>query len=144
MKDFSYFIIIFILIFIFILGGRYYYEKFQPYQNNFLKGLEKKCYSNPLTSAKCYITKSWPCPKDNGSYKQCTNNFRRVVNIADCSERSYHYSPKDERLSEKCIYKKINPFTTCNTKYNPNNPSIFPRVNYWRNDLIDNNFFLNF
>lgn len=118
-------------------------EKFQIHHTNCLKQLENKCYNDPLTTAKCWATKDFPCPKYNGSYQQCTNNFKHQVNIADCLERSYYYSPEDERLSEKCVYKKVFPFAVKKDIPDNTQPSIFPRVNMWRNDSIDDGFFVN-
>lgn len=94
---------------------------------------EIKCYNDPLTLAKCHITKENPCPDKNGSFMQCTNNFKREVNIADCLERSYYYSKANERLSEKCIYKNVFPFAIKKPQESTSNPSIFPRINIYRN-----------
>jgi hypothetical protein len=132
------------LIAIIILSFRYTSaEKFQIYKKPCLKELEKKCFNDPLTSAKCHITKYDPCPKNNGSYMQCTNNFKHPVNIADCLERSYYYSAPNERLSEKCVYKKVFPFAVNKPQESTSQPSIFPRVNIQRNKDIPNNFFVN-
>jgi len=117
-------------------------EKFQIYDRPCLKKIEESCYNDPLSSAKCWATKAFPCPKDNGSYMQCTNNFKRDVNIEDCLERTYYYSPEDERLSEKCVYKKVFPFAVKKDIPDNTSPSIFPRVNMWRNDDIVDNFFV--
>ena len=92
-----------------------------------------KCYNDPLTLAKCHITKESPCPDKNGSFMQCTNNFKREVNIADCLERSYYYSRGNERLSEKCVYKDVFPFAVKKPAESTSKPSIFPRVNIFRN-----------
>jgi hypothetical protein len=92
-----------------------------------------KCYNDPLTLAKCHITKKNPCPDKNGSFMQCTNNFKREVNIADCLERSYYYSQANERLSEKCIYKNVFPFAVKKPEESTSKPTIFPRVNIFRN-----------
>lgn len=141
------YILLIILIFIIALGvgcGNKYLkgEKFQIYNRPCLKKLEKNCFNDPLTLAKCHITKEDPCPAANGSYMQCTNNFKHDVNIANCLERSYYYSAPNERLSEKCVYKKVFPFAT--KKYqSTSTPSIFPRVNIYRNKDLPNNFFVN-
>jgi hypothetical protein len=95
-----------------------------------------KCYNDPLTLAKCHITKEMPCPDKNGSFMQCTNNFKREVNIADCLERSYYYSPGGERLSEKCIYKEVFPFAVKTPTESTSKPTIFPRVNIFRNKSL--------
>jgi len=140
-------------------------EKFQIYDHPCVKKEEKTCYSDPLTTAKCWITKAFPCPKDNGSFMQCTNNYKRDINIADCLERTYYYSSKDERLSETCVYGKnvpdqpsgkeigkpypmgpktpqkitgsVFPFAV-KPNDNTGTPSIFPRVNTWRNRDLPN------
>jgi hypothetical protein len=64
---------------------------------------------------------------------QCTNNFKREVNIADCLERSYYYSRANERLSEKCVYKNVFPFAVKTPAESTSKPTIFPRVNIFRN-----------
>jgi len=117
-------------------------EKFQIYNRNCLDKMKDSCYNDPLTLAKCWATKDFPCPMNNGSYMQCTNNYKRDVNIADCLERTYYYSPKDERLSEKCVYKNVFPFAVKKDIPDNTQPSIFPRVNMWRNDDLPNGFFV--
>jgi len=162
-----------LLVFLFVLVIGVFYskkiykdEKFQINHSPCLKKLETKCYNDPQTNAKCWATKAFPCPKDNGSYMQCTNNFKRYANIADCLERSYYYSSKDERLSETCVYGKNRPvspsgkdigkvYSSEKPKWEMNGsifpfavqkledthiPSIFPRVNTWRNKDLPNGF----
>lgn len=125
-------------------GNKYFKnEKFQIYNRPCLKKLEKKCFNDPLTLAKCHITKKDPCPSANGSFMQCTNNFKHDVNIANCLERSYYYSGPNERLSEKCVYKKVFPFAIKRPTESTSSPSIFPRINIYRNKDIPNNFFVN-
>ena len=119
-------------------------EKFQAYHNKQIKCLEKNCYNTPLSNPKCYMTTFSPCPSKNGSFMQCTNNFRHKVNIGNCFNNSYYYSPKNEQLSEKCVYKSVFPFKINKTKYNPYKPSVFQRINIWRNKNLNNDFFLNF
>ena len=136
-------IIIFLIILAFVRSYVSNTESFQIYNTPQVNCLSKGCQSNPLTGAKCWNTKYFPCPWKDGSYMQCTNNFNRKVNIANCNERSYEYSQPDERLSEKCVYNNVFPFKVEKSKYKPNTPSLFPRVNHWRNDSILNNFFIN-
>ena len=138
--------ILLILLFLIIIFGtcqKFKGEQFQIYQSPCLKKLEKKCFNDPLTLAKCHITKEDPCPSANGSFMQCTNNFKHNVNIADCLERSYYYSAPNERLSEKCVYKKVFPFAIKKFPESTSTPSIFPRVNIYRNKDLPNNFFVN-
>ena len=149
MSELYLFVCILMIIFILVaiknpvyLGGSQNKENFQLYHNKFMKCLEKNCYNTPLTGAQCQMTKNCPCPRLNGSYMQCTDNFKHKVNIANCRERSYYYSPHSERLSEKCVYKNVFPFMLKKEKYNPYTPSVFPRINVWRNDSLDNNFFV--
>jgi len=135
-------------------------ESFQIYDRPCLTKMENQCYNDPLTTAKCWATKAFPCPKYNGSRMQCTNNYKRDVNIADCLDRTYYYSSKDERLSEKCVYggqnsgsgdfspdkeapAKVFPFAIKKWGESTSAPSIFPRVNVWRNKDLPNNFFVN-
>ena len=118
-------------------------ENFQIYKKPCVKNITEKCYNDPLTLDKCWLTKEFPCPRYNGSYMQCTNNYKRDVNIANCLERTYYYSPKDERLSKKCVYKNVFPFAVKKNIPNPSNPSIFPRVNVWRNEDLPNGFMVN-
>ena len=125
------FVIIIIVILAIICSNNVFGEKFQINNTKCISN----CNNDPLTNAKCWQTKAFPCPKDNGSLMQCTNNFKRDVNIADCLERTYYYSPDDERLSEKCVYNKTFPFAVKPLE-STDNPSIFPRINVWRNDEI--------
>jgi len=117
-------------------------EKFQIYNKPCVKNITQSCYNEPLRSDKCWATQVFPCPKYNGSYMQCTNNFIHPVNMTNCQERSYEYAPKDERLSEKCVYQNVFPFAVKKDIPNNTTPSIFPRVNMWRNDSIDDGFFV--
>lgn len=140
MELFTIFIIfVFIFFFIFIIN-EYYKKSKEKMTEEDTSGKKKSgrkinnCYNDPLTLAKCHITKENPCPDKNGSFMQCTNNFKRDVNIADCLERSYYYSPADERLSEKCIYKNNFPFAMKIPVESVSKPSIFPRVNIFRNE----------
>jgi len=126
----SIFSILFIISQLFKKSG----EKFDDNDDDDKKDL--KCYNDPLTLAKCHITKEMPCPDKNGSFMQCTNNFKREVNIADCLERSYYYSPADERLSEKCVYKNEFPFAVKIPIESTSKPTIFPRVNIFRNNSL--------
>ena len=125
------FIIFIIVILAIVCSDKVFGEKFQI--NN--TGCLGNCQNDPLTQAKCWQTKAFPCPKDNGSFTQCSNNFKRDVNIADCLERTYYYSQADERLSEKCVYEKTFPFAVKPLE-STETPSIFPRINVWRNDDI--------
>lgn len=134
-------IIIILFLFIFTSCNQKKDEKFQVYHKPCVTKLENKCYNDPLTLDKCWITKDWPCPRYNGSFMQCTNNYKRDVNIADCLERTYYYSAKDERLSEKCVYKDVFPFALKKDIPDNTKPSIFPRVNMWRNEELPDNFF---
>jgi len=116
----------------------------QPYllNNNEVMCSVSNCRTAPQNSYQCSLTQYRPCPSWNGSYAQCTNNFQHKVNIANCSERSFYYSPYDERLSQKCVYKHIHPFAVKERTYNPSNPSVFPRVGLWRGNTITGNFFI--
>jgi len=116
----------------------------QPYGNNYkVQNSINNCTNLiPPTTYQCYLGTYRPCPAWNGSYAQCTNNFQHKVNIARCRERSYEYSPFDERLCESCVYNNYNPFEIKNMGMNPYAPSIFPRVNMWRNSNIVDNFFI--
>ena len=147
MSDINIFVIVILIIAVLVFFRVYYTpgnsEMFQIYNTPQVKCLTGACESNPLSSAKCWNQKYFPCPWTDGSYMQCTNNFKRKVNSANCNERSYEYSQPDERLSEKCVYNNVFPFKLKKNKYKPNTPSIFPRVNRWRNDSIENNFFVN-
>ena len=100
-------------------------EKFQAYNTK-----QINCYNTPLSNPKCFNTRYSPCPNKNGSLMQCTNNFKHKVNIGNCYNNSYYYSPKNEQLSEKCVYKSVFPFKINKTNYNPYKPSVFQRINF--------------
>lgn len=54
-----------------------------------------------MNSGKCHNTKVEHCPM--GSYKQCTNNKKIVVNNCDCHDRNSILCQDNMKLSEKCL-----------------------------------------
>ena len=103
MSELCLFVFILMIIFVLVLIKNPVYlgntqkEDFQLYHNPFMSCLEKNCYNTPITGAQCQMTKKCPCPRLNGSYMQCTDNFKHEVNIANCKERSYYYIQKNTR-----------------------------------------------
>jgi hypothetical protein len=136
MELFAIFIIFLSIFFILFFISQLFKRSGEKFDDNDDDKKDLKCYNDPLTLAKCHITKEMPCPDKNGSFMQCTNNFKREVNIADCLERSYYYSPADERLSEKCVYKNEFPFAVKIPIESTSKPTIFPRVNIFRNNSL--------
>jgi hypothetical protein len=125
-----------ILLIIIIIMTLYHYKKFIEH---FLINRSKECQIPVLRSDRCFETKKQLCPQYDGTYLQCSNNILPPYNVVNCNSRAVEVSVPSERLSEKCLYNNLNESIKYKRYYNdsnyyPNNPSIFPRVNLWRND----------
>jgi hypothetical protein len=114
----------------------YHHQKYFEY---FFINTNNKCKIPVLRADRCYETKKPLCPQYDGTYIQCTNNIIPPYNVVNCNSRAVEVSIPDERLSEKCLYTDRYDLINYkkyfeDSKYYPNSPSIFPRVNLWRNE----------
>jgi hypothetical protein len=66
----------------------------------------KNCQVPTLNTDQCYNTRFWECPRFNGSYKQCTNNYmpKEPTGRCDCRNRTFEMCPEKYKVSDKCIY----------------------------------------
>lgn len=69
----------------------------------------QKCRVPNLSQEKCYTTKDPLCPRYNGSYKQCTNNYLPPQNkeTCPCDNRTFEMCPHDLKVSQKCVNENI-------------------------------------
>jgi hypothetical protein len=105
------FILLFIVIIIvFILLNYYNIKKndnFIPIGLNHVENkILNKCQVPTLTMDKCFFNEYYECPKYNGTYKQCTNNYipKPTNNNCECRNRTFEMCPSPYKISEKCIY----------------------------------------
>ena len=86
-------------------------------------------------SLKCLLTEYNRCPKFDGSYKQCTNNYIPTPKFGNCPchNRTFEMCPQKWKVAEN-VYEEG--AAACEPKtvdmYNPENPSSKSRVNWWR------------
>ena len=112
--------IIFIILFVVTLSGLFMYlgnkqnnnlgDGFLPAGLNFMeKRLLDKCQVPTLSSDKCFFTEFQECPKYNGSYLQCTNNYipKPNQNNCKCHNRAFELCPSPFKISEKCYYENL-------------------------------------
>ena len=84
---------------------------------------------------KCLLTEYNRCPKFDGSYKQCTNNYIPEPQYGNCPchNRTFEMCPQKWKVAES-VYEEG--AAACKPKevdtYNPENPSDRSRVNWWR------------
>lgn len=85
-------------------------DYFKPAGINYIekRNLEA-CQVPTLNSDKCFFTQYQECPRYNGSYSQCTNNYipKPDQNNCDCQNRTFEMCPSPYKISEKCYYDKL-------------------------------------
>ena len=95
----------------------------------------KMCQVPNLSMKKCFKNEYNKYPKYNGSYNQCTNN-----NIPEQKQQNCHSENETFEISDK-YYKKY--MTNIINKHNDikvDNEN--PRVNVWKGDIKNDNFFI--
>jgi len=83
-------------------------DGFIPAGLNFMeKRTLNKCQVPTLTMDKCFNNEYHECPKYNGSYDQCTNNYipKPNQNNCECRNRTFEMCPHPYKVSEKCVYQ---------------------------------------
>lgn len=93
---------------------------------------------------KCLLTEYNRCPKFDGSYKQCTNNYIPEPQYGNCPchNRTFEMCPQKWKVAEN-VYEEgaaaCEPVEKDN--YNPETPSDKSRINWWRyNDEVPKSF----
>lgn len=110
-----FYIILFFVVFILLTTINKYTgitkkEIFKPAGLNYIqKRMLNKCQVPTLTMAKCFENEYNECPKYNGSYKQCTNNYipKPNTNNCECRNRTFEMCPEPYKISPKCYYKLL-------------------------------------
>ena len=85
-------------------------DKFTPASFNYIeKRILDKCQVPTLPGDKCFFTEYNECPRYNGSYLQCTNNYIPVPNQNNClcNNRTFEMCPKPFKISPKCYYNNL-------------------------------------
>jgi hypothetical protein len=86
-------------------------------------------------SLKCLLTEYNKCPKFDGSYKQCTNNYIPEPQYGNCPchNRTFEMCPQKWKVAEN-VYEEG--AAACKPKeidtYHPEAPSNKSRINWWR------------
>jgi hypothetical protein len=69
----------------------------------------KKCKVPTLNMEQCFWSQYQECPRYNGSYQQCTNNYIPKPNTGNCqcNNRTFEMCPDLYKISEKCYYNNF-------------------------------------
>ena len=102
----------------------------------------KMCQVPTLSMEDCFKTEFNKCPKYNGSYDQCTNNYIPDPNQKNCpcDNRTFEMCPKPFKISEKCYNNHMNKILNKNNDIQVDNEN--PRVNMWKGNIKNDNFFI--
>ena len=69
----------------------------------------EECKVPTLNMEQCFWSQYQECPRYNGSYQQCTNNYIPKPNTGncECNNRTFAMCPDPYKISEKCYYNSI-------------------------------------
>lgn len=69
----------------------------------------KECKVPTLNMEQCFWSQYQECPRYNGSYQQCTNNYIPKPNTGNCqcNNRTFAMCPDPYKISEKCYYNNF-------------------------------------
>lgn len=69
----------------------------------------RKCQVPTLGTEKCFWSQYQECPRYNGSYQQCTNNYipKNGTGRCDCRNRTFEMCPSPYKVSDKCVYNSL-------------------------------------
>lgn len=109
---------------------------------NKIDNVMKDCAMGPVTAQRCWEQTFFACPRYNGSYEQCTNNYptQEYGGFCACDAPARNLCP--HRINEKCFVAEMKPpcSTPLNIVMNQNHET--PRINIWNSDHKCNNAFL--
>lgn len=99
-------ILLFVAIIVYILYS--YKSEFISLKSTKKNPLEK-CKVPTLNMEQCFWSQYQECPRYNGSYQQCTNNYIPKPNTGncECNNRTFAMCPDPYKISEKCYYNSI-------------------------------------
>lgn len=103
------------------------------------KNAMKKCRVPYMNTQRCYENEFEPCPKFNGSYNQCTNNYYVDSGISKyrCAKQFYpEITPANLYVSDKCYFANYNP--NLYIPFNKGNPTNM-RVNLYHSQYPNPN-----
>lgn len=113
-------------------------------ENECLKKVHDIAKIPDVGSLKCLLTEYNRCPKFDGSYKQCTNNYIPTPQYGNCPchNRTFEMCPQKWKVAEN-VYEEG--AAACEPEkvdtYNPENVSNKSRVNWWRyNDKVPDSY----
>lgn len=99
-------------------------------KNNKNKNQETPCCAlTPKNQQQCFESKYRPCCPLNGTYKQCTNNFKHKIEC-QCDQNTLNLDICRKPTNEKCFHKNDldnKPFekpNDCCSRVNMYNPEI--------------------
>ena len=99
--------------------------------NNYTNNVKKDtpcCSITPKNQQQCYESKYRPCCPFDGSYKQCTNNFKHKIEC-QCDQNTLNLDICRKPTNEKCFHKNDLPDKPlespliCKTRVNYYNPN---------------------
>lgn len=69
----------------------------------------EECKVPTLNMEQCFWSQYQECPRYNGSYQQCTNNYIPKPNTGncECNNRTFAMCPDPYKISEKCYNNLI-------------------------------------
>lgn len=65
------------------------------------------CQIPTVSQKNCYLSKYYKCPKVNGTYLQCTNNYWSYDNVCKCENRTFEMCPYPYKIDGVCYQKKL-------------------------------------
>ncbi len=103
-----------LLLIVIVFGNKFQLEGFQTQIQNDLEDFFAcqaraldKCQVPTLSTSQCFWSEYYKCPKYNGSYAQCTNNYRSLDKICECQNRGFEVCPYPYKISEKCYQEAL-------------------------------------
>jgi hypothetical protein len=108
-----FFLIYFILLIHHLLKSNFAIYKIKNYKklnDNYFQCINKalsNCQIDTLNNKNCFFSHYHKCPRINGSYKQCTDNYWSYDGICKCQNRTFDMCPYPYKISSKCYQNKI-------------------------------------
>lgn len=112
-----------------------YYNNFK-FQSSCQKNLLNKCQTSNLSAQQCFQSQASKCPRINGSYEQCTNNYNLDDQRCPCDvQPGFSLCPYPYQLNQKCYLSNLNKLEKCdNCNICQKYPSTNTRVGMWYSD----------
>ncbi len=113
------------------------------------KRILNECQVPTLGEEKCFFSHYYKCPRVNGSYKQCTDNYWSYDGVCRCQNRTFEMCPSPYKISARCYQEKLKKCPSPLTNKERGimfEPCRNPRINMYHgnkyNKMIDNGYVL--